>query len=247
MAIYLIFFPVFGMIITIGQAIVYVMTGMYGDPSEMGAGICLLIIIQVREHAHTQHRSFWGEWSMCILWYVITFVCFSCSCLWPVWSCCCWMSCCRRVTGWALVSLSSSPPTSVRQSYGRRSAQPQSTLEEVCVQDVASCFEPFCGIFSDADWILFVYVQVLSLREPLLLCSTCWPLVLIKYEHWERPSTDKTCPISWTSSLQSSSLQWSYTFRLVGYCIKVWSHWQEMFHSAWCKKHHSHRSHFQSK
>ncbi|XP_072922656.1 protein transport protein Sec61 subunit alpha isoform X2 [Hemitrygon akajei] len=38
---------VFGMIITIGQAIVYVMTGMYGDPAEMGAGICLLIIIQL--------------------------------------------------------------------------------------------------------------------------------------------------------------------------------------------------------
>lgn len=37
------------MIITIGQAIVYVMTGMYGDPSEMGAGICLLIIIQVKK------------------------------------------------------------------------------------------------------------------------------------------------------------------------------------------------------
>ncbi|PNI40176.1 SEC61A2 isoform 7, partial [Pan troglodytes] len=36
-----------GMIITIGQAIVYVMTGMYGDPAEMGAGICLLIIIQL--------------------------------------------------------------------------------------------------------------------------------------------------------------------------------------------------------
>ncbi len=136
MAIYWIFFPVFGMIITIGQSIVYVMTGMYGDPSEMGAGICLLIIIQVREHAHTQHRSFWGEWSMCILWWdVITFVCFSCSCLWPVWSCCCWMSCCRKVTVWALVSLSSLPPTSVKQSYGRRSAQPQSTQAEVCVQD----------------------------------------------------------------------------------------------------------------
>lgn len=42
------FLSVFGMIITIGQAIVYVMTGMYGDPAEMGAGICLLIIIQVR-------------------------------------------------------------------------------------------------------------------------------------------------------------------------------------------------------
>uniref|UniRef100_A0A8C6MGZ7 Protein transport protein SEC61 subunit alpha n=1 Tax=Nothobranchius furzeri TaxID=105023 RepID=A0A8C6MGZ7_NOTFU len=37
----------FGMIITTGQAIVYVMTGMYGDPSDMGAGICLLIIIQL--------------------------------------------------------------------------------------------------------------------------------------------------------------------------------------------------------
>lgn len=45
-------FAVFGMIITIGQAIVYVMTGMYGDPSEMGAGICLLIIIQVNKDPH---------------------------------------------------------------------------------------------------------------------------------------------------------------------------------------------------
>uniref|UniRef100_A0A8C9ULH9 SEC61 translocon subunit alpha 1 n=1 Tax=Spermophilus dauricus TaxID=99837 RepID=A0A8C9ULH9_SPEDA len=41
----------FGMIITIGQSIVYVMTGMYGDPSEMGAGICLLITIQVSSHS----------------------------------------------------------------------------------------------------------------------------------------------------------------------------------------------------
>lgn len=38
---------VFGMIITIGQAVVYVMTGMYGDPADLGPGICLLIIIQV--------------------------------------------------------------------------------------------------------------------------------------------------------------------------------------------------------
>lgn len=36
------------MIITIGQAVVYVMTGMYGDPSDLGPGICLLIIIQVQ-------------------------------------------------------------------------------------------------------------------------------------------------------------------------------------------------------
>lgn len=46
------FFTVFGMIITIGQSIVYVMTGMYGDPSDLGAGICLLIIIQVSNHLY---------------------------------------------------------------------------------------------------------------------------------------------------------------------------------------------------
>jgi len=37
----------FGMVITGAQAVVYVMTGMYGEPSELGAGICLLIIIQL--------------------------------------------------------------------------------------------------------------------------------------------------------------------------------------------------------
>lgn len=48
------------MIITIGQAIVYVMTGMYGDPAEMGAGICLLIIIQVRNpvFSYTNKNSY---------------------------------------------------------------------------------------------------------------------------------------------------------------------------------------------
>ena len=40
-------FSVFGMVITLGQGIVYVMTGMYGDPSDIGAGVCLLIIIQL--------------------------------------------------------------------------------------------------------------------------------------------------------------------------------------------------------
>ena len=38
---------VFGMVITLGQGIVYVMTGMYGEPSDIGAGVCLLIIIQL--------------------------------------------------------------------------------------------------------------------------------------------------------------------------------------------------------
>jgi len=37
----------FGILITICQAIVYVVTGMYGEPSDLGMGICLLIIIQL--------------------------------------------------------------------------------------------------------------------------------------------------------------------------------------------------------
>ena len=40
---------VFGMVITVGQSIVYVMTGIYGPPSELGAGVCLIIIIQVSD------------------------------------------------------------------------------------------------------------------------------------------------------------------------------------------------------
>ena len=35
------------MVITLGQGIVYVMTGMYGEPSDIGAGVCLLIVIQL--------------------------------------------------------------------------------------------------------------------------------------------------------------------------------------------------------
>merc|ERR1711935_608597 len=37
----------FGMIITIGEAVAYVVSGMYGDVSELGAGNAILIIIQL--------------------------------------------------------------------------------------------------------------------------------------------------------------------------------------------------------
>lgn len=37
----------FGMVITVGQAMVYVMTGMYGDPYDIGFGVCALIVIQL--------------------------------------------------------------------------------------------------------------------------------------------------------------------------------------------------------
>jgi len=35
------------MIIALGQATVYVLTGMYGQPSELGAGVCLLLVVQL--------------------------------------------------------------------------------------------------------------------------------------------------------------------------------------------------------
>jgi len=36
-----------GLVITVGQSVVYVMSGMYGDPSDIGAGICLVIVVQL--------------------------------------------------------------------------------------------------------------------------------------------------------------------------------------------------------
>ena len=38
---------VFALIISLGQATVYVLTGMYGQPSELGAGVCLLLVVQL--------------------------------------------------------------------------------------------------------------------------------------------------------------------------------------------------------
>jgi len=35
------------LIISLGQATVYVLTGLYGQPSDLGAGVCLLLIIQL--------------------------------------------------------------------------------------------------------------------------------------------------------------------------------------------------------
>jgi protein transport protein SEC61 subunit alpha len=38
---------VFALIISLGQATVYVLTGLYGQPKDIGAGVCLLLIIQL--------------------------------------------------------------------------------------------------------------------------------------------------------------------------------------------------------
>ncbi len=37
----------FALLISLGQATVYVLTGLYGQPRDLGAGVCLLLIIQL--------------------------------------------------------------------------------------------------------------------------------------------------------------------------------------------------------
>ena len=41
------FVVVFALIIALGQSTVYVLTGLYGQPKDIGAGVCLLLIIQL--------------------------------------------------------------------------------------------------------------------------------------------------------------------------------------------------------
>lgn len=41
------YFLVFALIMTLGQAVVQVMSGFYGDPANIGAGICLILILQL--------------------------------------------------------------------------------------------------------------------------------------------------------------------------------------------------------
>ena len=40
-------FAVFGLLITLGEAIAYVLSGMYGDVAELGAANAILIIVQL--------------------------------------------------------------------------------------------------------------------------------------------------------------------------------------------------------
>lgn len=45
--VYSILYLVFALIMTLSQAIVQVMTGFYGNPADLGAGVCLMLIIQL--------------------------------------------------------------------------------------------------------------------------------------------------------------------------------------------------------
>jgi len=39
--------PVLAIIISFGQACVYVFSGLYGPPSELGLGVCILLVVQL--------------------------------------------------------------------------------------------------------------------------------------------------------------------------------------------------------
>ena len=38
---------VFALLISFGQALTYVLTGLYGQPKDLGAGVCILLIVQL--------------------------------------------------------------------------------------------------------------------------------------------------------------------------------------------------------
>lgn len=112
----------FGMLVTLGQAVVYVVSGMYGDVNTLGAGNAILIIVQlfvagmvviVLVNACTQALRLCASMlTRCLFLPPRT-------------------SCCKRATVWALASVSSLPPTFARASCGTPSAPPPSTLAAV--------------------------------------------------------------------------------------------------------------------
>ena len=93
----------------------------------------------------------------------------TCSCLWLVWLYYSLTNCFKRAMVWVLVSLSLSPPTSVKPLCGRPFLLPLSTL-----------------------------VVVPSLKERSSPSSICLPQDRTKWEAWEKLSTGRTCPIWWT-------------------------------------------------
>lgn len=143
-----------------------------------------------------------------------------CSSLLQVWLSCCWTSCSRRAMVWALVSLFSLQPTSVRPSSGRPSVPPPSTLAEVRALRSNTFWSEAkltLNLFLQPITLWFLwFLQVLSLKELSLLSSICWPPARIRCAPCEKPSTDKTCPTSWTSLPPSLCLRWSYTSRWAG-------------------------------
>lgn len=143
----------FGLVITLGQAIVYVMTGMYGEPADLGTGICLLIIIQLFMSGlivllldellqKVISKSMHCNYNSLLMFRVIVLQLGTVSCINIYWVVI--QSFFFRATVWDLVFLCLLRRISARRSYGRPSPQRLSTLAA----------EP-------------------SLREQSLLFSTC--------------------------------------------------------------------------
>ena len=149
----------FGMIMTLGQAVVYVLTGMYGDPAQMGTGICCLIVIQLFVAGlivlllDELLSKVWLILLYCrfILWYdqVIKMIYF-------------------RDMVLDQVFLFSSPPISVKPSSGKHSPQPPSTL--VVVPNSKEPSSPF-SIFWLPRMIKFV-PSMKPFTDPT--CQTWW-------------------------------------------------------------------------
>jgi hypothetical protein len=109
----------FGILITIGEAVAYVLSGMYGEVNDLGAGNAILIILQLFFAGMAYVRQ-----CACQLPRVQSFLSHS----WrQVSSSSASMNFCRRGMDWAQASRSSLLRPFVRASSGRRFLRPRST------------------------------------------------------------------------------------------------------------------------
>ena len=145
---------------TLGQAVVYVLTGMYGDPAQMGTGICCLIVIQLFVAGLIVlllDELLSKVWLILLHYRFVQY--------WPSWTgnnfyC--------RVTVLDLVFLFSLPRISVKLSSGKHSPQLQSMLVVVLNSKVPSL--PF-STFWPPRMIKFVPSMKPS-TDPT--CQTWW-------------------------------------------------------------------------
>lgn len=156
------------MLITIGQAVVYVMTGLYGDPAQIGIGICFLLVLQLTIAGLV----------VLLLDELLQVLC--CVLLRH----CMLLAAYRRATVLAVAFRFSSRQTSVRRSCGERSVRPQSTPAVVCALHSWRVFD------------CVVCTQELSSRVQSSHSFICSRRATTKCARCERRSTGTTCRIS---------------------------------------------------
>ena len=158
---------VFGMVITIGQSVVYVMTGMYGAPSELGAGVCLLIILQVSRDTRPSPVS--SSLSLSLS---------------------------AAVCGAGSATVGRAATERIWVRVWHFSLHCHQHLRDYCLEVLQSGHHQHRWVSPLSRKVvvqLRLQVEGLSLRALSLLSFTCWPLDLTRSGLSEKPSIGTTC------------------------------------------------------